>query len=60
MNNNTRKDKINAIIILQQTYCPILVSSIKELNELSDEVINQLYTNWIEYNVQIKKLKLQK
>ena len=37
MNNNIRKDKITAIRILQQTYCATLVSSIKSLNELSDE-----------------------
>ena len=56
MNNNIRKDKITAIRILQQTYCATLVSSIKSLNELSDEDINELYTDWIEYKIKIKKL----
>jgi hypothetical protein len=56
MNKNTRKDKINAIRILQQTYCAESVSSIKILNNLSDEDINELYTNWIEYKIKIKKL----
>ena len=37
MDKNTRKDKINAIRILQQTYCAESVSSIKILNNLSDE-----------------------
>jgi accessory colonization factor AcfC len=56
MDKNTRKDKINAIRILQQTYCAESVSSIKILNNLSDEDINELYTNWIEYKIKIKKL----
>jgi hypothetical protein len=56
MNKNTRKDKITAIIILQQTYCAESVLSIKILNNLSDEDINELYTNWIEYKIKIKKL----
>jgi hypothetical protein len=56
MDKNTRKDKITAIRILQQTYCAESVSSIKILNNLSDEDINELYTNWIEYKIKIKKL----
>ena len=56
MDKNTRKDKITAIRILQQTYCAESVLSIKILNNLSDEDINELYTNWIEYKIKIKKL----
>jgi accessory colonization factor AcfC len=56
MDKNTRKDKINAIRILQHTYCAESVSSIKILNNLSDEDINELYTNWIEYKIKIKKI----
>jgi hypothetical protein len=56
MDKNTRKDKITAIRILQQTYCSESVLSIKILNNLSDENINELYTNWIEYKINIKKL----
>ena len=55
MDKNTRKDKITAIIILQKTYCAESVLSIKILNNLSDEDINELYTNWIEYKIKIKK-----
>jgi len=55
MNKNTRKDKITAIRILQQTYCATSVLSIKLLNKLTDEDINDLYNNWIEYKVRIKK-----
>lgn len=54
MDKNIRKDKITAIRILQQTYSAESVVSIKILNNLSDEDINELYTNWIEYK--IKKL----
>ena len=56
MDKNTRKDKITAIRILQQTYSAESVVSIKILNNLSDEDINELYTNWIEYKIKIKKL----
>jgi hypothetical protein len=56
MDKNTRKDKISAIRILQQTYCTESVLSIKILNNLSDEDINELYTDWIEYKIKIKKL----
>jgi hypothetical protein len=56
MDKNTRKDKISAIRILQQTYCAESVLSIKILNNLSDEDINKLYTDWIEYKIKIKKL----
>lgn len=56
MNNNTRKDKISAIRILQQSYCPTSVLSIKTLNALTDQDINELYTNWIEYKIKINKL----
>jgi hypothetical protein len=56
MDKNTRKDKISAIRILQQTYCAESVLSIKILNNLSDEDIDKLYTDWIEYKVKIKKL----
>jgi hypothetical protein len=56
MDKNTRKDKITAIRILQQTYCAESVLSIKILNNLSDEDINKLYTDWIEYKIKIKKL----
>jgi hypothetical protein len=55
MNKNTRKDKITAIRILQQTYCATSVLSIKLLNKLTDKDINDLYNNWIEYKVRIKK-----
>jgi hypothetical protein len=56
MDKNTRKDKISAIRILQQTYFAESVLSIKILNNLSDEDINELYTNWVEYKIKIKKL----
>ena len=56
MDKNIRKDKITAIRILQQTYSAESVLSIKILNNLSDEDINELYTNWIEYKIKIKKL----
>ena len=56
MDKNTRKDKISAIRILQQTYFAESVLSIKILNNLSDEDINELYTDWIEYKIKIKKL----
>ena len=56
MDKNIRKDKINAIRILQQTYFAESVLSIKILNNLSDEDINELYTNWVEYKIKIKKL----
>jgi len=56
MDKNIRKDKISAIRILQQTYSAESVLSIKILNNLSDEDINELYTNWIEYKIKIKKL----
>ena len=56
MDKNIRKDKINAIRILQQTYCDESVLSIKVLNNLSDEDINELYTNWIDYKIKIKKI----
>ena len=56
MNKNTRKDKITAIRILQQTYYAESVLSIKILNNLSNEDINKLYTDWIEYKIKIKKL----
>jgi hypothetical protein len=55
MNKNTRKDKITAIRILQQSYCVTLVLSIKSINELTDEDINELYNNLIEHKVRIKK-----
>jgi hypothetical protein len=55
MNKNTRKDKITAIRILQQSCCATLVLSIKSINELTDEDINKLYNNFIEYKVRIKK-----
>jgi hypothetical protein len=56
MDKNTRKDKITAIRILQQTYCAESALSIKILNNLTDEDINKLYTDWIEYKIRIKKL----
>ena len=56
MDKNTRKDKITAIRILQQSYSAESVLSIKILNNLSDKDINELYTNWIEYKIKIKKL----
>ena len=56
MDKNTRKDKITAIRILQQTYCAESVLSIKILNNLSDEDINELYINWIDYKIKIKKI----
>jgi len=56
MDKNTRKDKITAIRILQQSYCSESVLSIKILNNLSNEDINKLYTDWIEYKIKIKKL----
>ena len=56
MDKNTRKNKISAIRILQQTYFAESVLSIKILNNLSDEDINELYTNWVEYKIKIKKL----
>ena len=56
MDKNIRKDKISAIRILQQTYSAESVLSIKILNNLSDENINELYSNWIEYKIKIKKL----
>ena len=42
MDKNTRKDKITAIRILQQSYCSESVLSIKILNNLSDKDINEL------------------
>ena len=56
MDKNTRKDKITAIRILQQTYYAESVLSIKILNNLSDEDINELYINWIDYKIKIKKI----
>ena len=59
MDKNTRKDKITAIRILQQTYSAESVVSIKILNNLSDEDINELYTNWIEYKIKKKSYSLK-
>jgi hypothetical protein len=56
MNNNTRKDKITAIRIMQQSYCPASVLSVKTLHALTDKDINELYTSWVEYKIKIKKL----
>ena len=56
MDKNIRKDKITAIRILQQTYSAESVLSIKILNNLSDEDINELYINWIDYKIKIKKI----
>jgi hypothetical protein len=56
MNKDTRKDKITAIRIMEQSYCALSVSSIKSLNALTDKEINELYTSWIEYKIKIKKL----
>lgn len=53
MNNNTRKDKITAILLLQKSYWD---TSVKTLNALSDEEINKIYTFWIEYKIKINKL----
>lgn len=60
MNNNTRKDKITAIRIMQQSYCPESALPIKTLYALTDDDINELYTSWIEYKIKIKKLMNKK
>ena len=60
MNNNTRKDKITAIRIMQQSYCPASVLPIKTLYALTDKDINELYTSWVEYKIKIKKLMNKK
>jgi|694.fasta_scaffold79675_4 hypothetical protein len=60
MNSNTRKDKITAIRIMQQSYCPASVLPIKTLHVLTDKDINKLYTSWIEYKIKIKKLMNKK
>ena len=59
MNNiNTRRDKISSIIIMQQTYCPTCVSTIKSLYALTDTDIDELYKKWIEYKVKLKKYSI--
>ena len=60
MNTNTRKDKISAIRIMQQSYYPESALPIKTLYALTDEDINELYTTWIEYKIKIKKLMNKK